>query len=113
MRRRNAKTVAFTDPTYYEPSENEYSTDGEDEEGEYHDGQENGQAQAHVEQQAQQEPAQVEPLRPRVAKRENGSNDEIQVDQSIKPVESTPEPQTEKLQSNDEALDRQGTISLG
>ena len=31
MRRRNAKKVAFTDPTYYEPSENGYSTEGENE----------------------------------------------------------------------------------
>ena len=31
MRRRNAKKVAFADPTYYEPSENDYSTEGENE----------------------------------------------------------------------------------
>src|ERR1700761_3317812 len=33
MRRRNAKTVQFAPPTYYEPSDYEYS-DEEDEEGE-------------------------------------------------------------------------------
>lgn len=27
MRRRNAKTVTFTDPTYYEPSDHEYSSE--------------------------------------------------------------------------------------
>ena len=31
MRRRNAKKVQFSDPTYYEPSENDYSTEGENE----------------------------------------------------------------------------------
>ena len=33
MRRRNAKTVAFTDPIYHEASEYEYSDEDEDEEG--------------------------------------------------------------------------------
>lgn len=31
MRRRNAKTVAFAEPTYYEPSDREYSSDEENE----------------------------------------------------------------------------------
>ena len=31
MRRRNGKKVQFSDPTYYEPSENDYSTEGENE----------------------------------------------------------------------------------
>ena len=33
MRRRNAKTVQFTAPTYYEPSENEYSDEGDADDG--------------------------------------------------------------------------------
>ena len=37
MRRRNAKTVTFTSPTYFEPSDNEYSTEEEEEEEEEED----------------------------------------------------------------------------
>ncbi len=64
MRRRNAKNVQFAEPTYYEPSEVEYSTEEENEdEMEFlttaEAAHERGQAE---QQQAQQESAVVEPL---------------------------------------------------
>jgi hypothetical protein len=72
MRRRNAKTVTFSEPTYYEASEQEYSSDSEDEdEMDYRgdDDRDDGQAQRQQQeqqqqqqQQAQNEPARVEPL---------------------------------------------------
>jgi hypothetical protein len=50
MRRRNAKTVTFSEPTYFEASENDYSTEEEDaEEGEYPQAPQNGQAQEQAE----------------------------------------------------------------
>ena len=47
MRRRNAKTVQFTAPTYFEASDVDYSTEEEEEEGEYsaQDGNDESQSQ--------------------------------------------------------------------
>ncbi|KAK2627240.1 hypothetical protein QTJ16_003206 [Diplocarpon rosae] len=65
MRRRNAKTVTFTAPTYVEASDVEYSTDEEDGESEYYgqNGQQNqigDQQDQHVE---EEEVKAVEPLK--------------------------------------------------
>ncbi|CZR57155.1 related to ATP dependent RNA helicase [Phialocephala subalpina] len=72
IRRRNAKTVTFTAPTYVEASDNDYSTDEEEgEEGYY--GQ-NGQQEQNGDQEEQaveeEEVATVEPLKPRAEIRE-------------------------------------------
>ncbi len=53
MRKRNAKTVQFTEPQYFEPSDREYSSDEED-----NDGEDAQQAVASSQAQAQTEGAQ-------------------------------------------------------
>jgi hypothetical protein len=72
IRRRNAKTVTFTAPTYVEASDIDYSTDEEDGEGDYFA--QNGQQEQAGEQQEQgaeeDEITAVEPLKPRAELRE-------------------------------------------
>jgi hypothetical protein len=72
IRRRNAKTVTFTAPTYVEASDVDYSTDEEEGEGDYYG--QNGQQEQNGEQQEQRpeddEVAAVEPLKPRAELRE-------------------------------------------
>ena len=67
MRRRNAKTVQFTAPIYFEASDVEYSTEEEDEaEGEYfQQDEEGGETQNQDQEVAADEGATVEPLNPR------------------------------------------------
>ena len=110
MRRRNAKAVHFTDPTYVEASEYEYSSDEEDE-GDIFGSAEIKEDDAHEAQAAvdQDEITAVEPLKI------NGKKD-------TKPApEATAEPANrvdnredsdEARTVDDEALDRQCTYIL-
>jgi hypothetical protein len=71
IRRRNAKTVTFTAPTYVEASDIDYSTEEEDGEGDYYG--QNGQEQNGDQQEPsvdEEEAATVEPLKPRAEIRE-------------------------------------------
>jgi hypothetical protein len=72
IRRRNAKTVTFTAPTYVEASDVDYSTDEEGGEGDYYG--QNGQQEQNGDQQEpaaeEEEVATVEPLKPRAEIRE-------------------------------------------
>ena len=72
IRRRNAKTVTFTAPTYVEASDIDYSTDEEEVEGDYYG--QNGQQEQNGEQQElgpeEDEIVAVEPLKPRAELRE-------------------------------------------
>lgn len=72
IRRRNAKTVTFTAPTYVEASDIDYSTDEEEGEGEFYG--QNGQQDQSGDQQEQgpeeDEITAVEPLKPRAEVRE-------------------------------------------
>lgn len=105
MRRRNAKTVQFTDPTYYEPSDHEYSSEEEGEEGEYLEGGDNNQGQVQVQEdsQAQDAAATVEPLNIGGAKNNNNNSgsDEIMADPRPQPMEAIQEA-SEKSRSSEE-----------
>src|ERR1700733_11016339 len=72
IRRRAAKTVTFTAPTYVEASDVDYSTDEEEAEGDYYGA--NGQQEKNGDQQEEEpeenEAATVEPLKPRAELRE-------------------------------------------
>ncbi|TVY68966.1 Tip elongation aberrant protein Tea4 [Lachnellula suecica] len=72
IRRRNAKTVTFTAPTYVEASDVDYSTDEEEGEGDYYA--QNGQQEQNGDQQEhgadEDEITAVEPLKPRAEIRE-------------------------------------------
>ena len=75
IRKRNAKTVTFTAPTYVEASDVDYSTDEEEGEGDYYGP--NGQQEHNGDQQAQNleedEIIAIEPLKPRAEVREETS----------------------------------------
>jgi hypothetical protein len=72
IRRRNAKTVTFTAPTYVEASDIDYSTDEDGGEGDYYG--QNGEQEQNGDQQEpaaeEEEVATVEPLKPRAEIRE-------------------------------------------
>ena len=112
MRRRNAKTVQFTAPTYYEPSENEYSSEEEGEEVDFLQGPEPQQVQDQHEDIIQEEAAAVEPLNVRAAQKEEVEQREVQTEtvsqQSIVDRDS----QEEKPRSSEEIFERQGSIHL-
>ena len=75
MRRRNAKTVTFSDPTYYEPSENEFSTGDEgEEEPDFLTVADVAKDEGQAEQQETQNDS-VEPLRIRTNPKENSVED--------------------------------------
>lgn len=110
MRRRNAKAVAFSAPTYIEASDVEYSTDEEaDEGGFFIDDEETAAAAAAAgdaddAHEAQDEDIVVEPLRPKPKETEEPEN----VQESQESERHSPETQ----QSNEEFLDAEGKQSL-
>lgn len=107
MRRRNAKTVQFAPPTYYEPSENEYSSDEEGEGEELPELADTGglALQNSDSQSAQEEVATVEPLKIRSQQNEAAAKDEIQADMQA----ASEEPQVSKLRSSEDSTLRPGT----
>lgn len=113
IRRRNAKTVTFTAPTYVEASDNDYSTDEEEgEEGYY--GQ-NGQQEQNGEQQEQaaeeEEVATVEPLKPRAEIREVKTEPvEQEKDIVSKTSSDTTRTSDEMFEGKVESKSRNGTV---
>lgn len=98
MRRRNAKQVQFSAPTYHEPPEQEYSDEEEEEEGEES---ENVEEVAKAEDEG---PATVEPLR--IKTTQSPSN-------GIKMVESTElSEDPEKERTSDEMFDRRDETQI-
>jgi hypothetical protein len=72
MKRRKAKTVTFTAPTYVDYSDFDYSTDEEDLEAEFmaQQQQQSGNQQASAEAEIEDETAKVEPLKPKSQQKE-------------------------------------------
>lgn len=105
MRRRNAKTVQFTAPTYVEPSDNEYSSDEEEDEmGQEHQQEEVAeQAEAQDEQHNEHEVDVVEPLNVRSNKTET-------VAQTAATAETEDGGSLEKTRSSEEFSDRGGEL---
>ena len=105
MRRRNAKAVAFSAPTYIEASDVEYSTDEEiDEGGFFIDDEERAATAAGGDtddaHEAQDEDIVVEPLRPKPKETEEPENvQESQESEALSP---------ETQQSNEEFVDAEG-----
>lgn len=105
MRRRNAKTVTFTSPTFFEPSDNEYSTEEEEEEDTEHVEEEESRAESQDTQyDIQDEDMVVEPLRPKQHK-EKVSRVEEPEEEEIPIEPSSPE----KPRPSDESFERPGT----
>ena len=116
MRRRNAKTVQFTAPSYVEPSDVEYSTDEEDEGDEEFVAHEEDSAAAQAHQQARdsEEDTAVEPLK---ARSQSGQqNGEAVIERRMGNEGLDQRATSEKSRPSDEIVDRSGranTIIVG
>ncbi|MCJ1433299.1 hypothetical protein MMC27_002658 [Xylographa pallens] len=115
MRRRNAKTVQFTAPTYYEPSDHEYSSDEEDEEGEYPEivdagglALQSGEADGNTE-----EAVAVEPLNTRGLQHEMTDDDEIQAEMVPQTTDVEQESQADRSRTSEELSDHQDDCVSG
>lgn len=85
MKRRNAKTVQFTAPSYVEPSDVEYSSDEEDGNGEYGAQEHDSTATQSNDQSSQVEEGVVhESLKPRGQARDARQNGEPLVSQNLR-----------------------------
>ena len=107
MRRRNAKTVQFSAPTYYEPSDNDYSSDDEGEDGQFSHLTDAGglmlkdqDAQA-----SHDEPATVEPLAIRDSQKEINGDDDVRAEPQAVQSESEPESHLDKTRLSEEISD--------
>ena len=110
MRRRNAKTVQFAPPTYYDPSDNDYSSDEEGDEGEFTEISDAGGLllQSGDPQVDQDEDAVVEPLNIKAPAKDIVSSDGTQLDLVPQPIEAESEAQFDKSRSSEELCDHQG-----
>ncbi|OJJ35300.1 hypothetical protein ASPWEDRAFT_504966 [Aspergillus wentii DTO 134E9] len=115
MRRRNAKTVAFTAPTYIEASDVEYSTDEELEDGDFFDDDEETIERDDVDlQDGQNEDIVVEPLRPK-PQREKGAEEPEDQHEAGESDRASPEKQRSseelnELEENTPSRSRNGTV---
>ncbi|KAG4426347.1 hypothetical protein IFR04_000530 [Cadophora malorum] len=115
IRRRNAKTVTFTAPTYVEASDVDYSTDEEEGEGDYYG--QNGQQEQNGDQQDQaadeDEIKAVEPLKPRAEIREvrsESAEPEASRDPTGKVSSDTTRTSDEIFDGKVESKSRNGTV---
>ena len=76
MRRRNAKTVTFAEPTYFEASENEYSSDNNEEDLDFITSAVEARTDGQSDEQAETAVDTVAPLNIRDTSKENGKVDE-------------------------------------
>lgn len=104
MRRRNAKTVNFTAPTYIEASDVEYSTDEDDEHGDFFNDDETVESED-GEAQDQNEDIVVEPLRPKAQKEKPVERAEGAEPQEKPELERT---SAEPRRSSEEFFDSEG-----
>lgn len=106
MRRRNAKTVTFASPTFFEASDIDYSTEEEDEEGVQEVEEEEGRVASqdnHYD--SHDEDMTVEPLRPKANRDKASRPTETEVEEEIQTDPSSPE----KPRPSDESFERPGT----
>ena len=110
IRRRNAKTVQFSAPSYVEPSDNDYSSEEEEEDSGLYNGQEqNGAAVQENEQRDDVDnTAAVDPLKARGQMRDGTHNGEELADQSLNNGVQEQTTAAEDVQTSDETLDRSG-----
>ena len=117
MRRRNAKTVAFSAPTYFEPSDIDYSTEEDGDEDGYANGTEIAEEEETDNQHGQEIAGTevIEPLKVRRPAQGNGNIDDKQVDtkhESTIPssIQAT-EASLDRSRTSDEIFEQQGNAS--
>ena len=110
MRRRNAKTVTFTDPTYYEPSERTYSSEEEEEEEQEFLTVADAAREEEDAQQDQNGSATVEPLKIRGNQKENTNGVDDGVDSRTQQNERTTELRESRGRSSSDISDPSGML---
>lgn len=110
MRRRNAKNVQFSAPSYVEPSDNDYSSEEEEEgDGDYIGREQNGAAAQENEQRDDvDDTATAEPLKARGQVRDGRPNSEEIANQSLNNGDLDQTTAAEDLRTSDETFDRSG-----
>lgn len=111
MRRRNAKTVVFSEPTYYEASDYDYSTDDEeqDQDGLEDGGEAEPNEMQHDQPDDQDEITAVEPLRPNASAAKSATDTSVSVVNAPDANESRVRSSTDdNAASKSEAEDRIG-----
>lgn len=112
MKRRNAKTVQFTAPSYVEPSDNDYSSE-EDEEGnnEFLGSERESATTSQTREQTQDgDSAVIEPLKPRNQAQNNRQNGEIVVDQGLRNGGLDQDNAPDDMRTSDDAFERPGQL---
>lgn len=108
MRRRNAKTVQFSAPTYVEASDVEYSSDEEDGEGEFYG---NGEEAAQIQddqQEDQDKISAVEPLNLKAQSQERASELQDPTNGTLERKDTEGKEDPDIARTSDEMVDRQG-----
>lgn len=111
MKRRNAKTVQFTAPSYVEPSDNDYSSE-EDEEGnsELLGAEHESAATSQTSEQIQdvKDSAVVEPLKPRNQAQSGRQNSDNITDQSVRNGGLDSDIAPDDMRTSDDTFERSG-----
>ena len=105
MRRRNAKTVQFAAPQYFEPSDFDYSSDEEGGEGDISEEPATAQTGTQGTQEQQNDTAVVEPLRLKTQARPVGANGTQLADATELEAQDSPD----RTRSSDEMFEGRGT----
>jgi hypothetical protein len=106
MRRRNAKTVTFASPTYFEASDIDYSTEEEPGEGDYPEDEEEESARAEIQNREEAEVVVVEPLRPRSHREKKLGESE-----TLWEKQESDRASPDKHRTSEEFVDRHGTLN--
>ncbi|KAA8651922.1 hypothetical protein EYZ11_007524 [Aspergillus tanneri] len=115
MRRKNAKTVTFTSPTYIEASDLEYSTDDDLDDAASFNDEDVSRGDVDESQDGQSEEIVVEPLRPK-SQRDKDSDEVEETDEAQEPGRTSPEkqPSSQELpdseSENNVSRSRNGTV---
>lgn len=109
MRRRNAKTVTFASPTYFEASEVEYSTEEEDEDDQFIEVEEEDEDDADEEEEEEEEEKEEETRATQKAARKN-AHEQKEDDMTVEPLrpkqqQQQQQPQKEPPTSDEERQD--------
>ncbi|KAI9683927.1 MAG: hypothetical protein M1829_004262 [Trizodia sp. TS-e1964] len=109
LRRRNAKTVQFTDPTYFEASDIDYSTEEDEQEGSFYGPEDVGTDKNAKE----QDPDEITLVEPQNSKSKEGKPDDSDQAEGARDSEDTdPKDSTDMSRTSDESADRQDEATV-
>ena len=113
MRRRNAKTVAFAEPTYFEASGNEYSSEEDNEEDlDFITSAADVRNESQSGHQVDPGVDVVEPLKIRETPKENGKAEAPKSDITVAQATESMKPQDDRARDSSEIADSQGILPI-